>query len=347
MIGFDYLGMGHKLWPTQKTISLTPSMTALGFFDSTFGDVIPALKKHLQSGKFPIIRVQLWWSDQHVICPIEVVKKRAPVYQDIAEQFPGVKVYISHSCEHNSKIQAEIKKRMLLIQELAPSCVPVNCPYQGRIAKFYHNEKHGSKVDLEKPYLVSTDGTNIYDINADKYHAYHWDAEIRFLWGLRYNLRENTKPGQKPPKPKDRTAIPSDNYLKAIIRLADPEGEPREPLFNARPIKEPLLYKSFAEDSQGQNIPRENRPLLISPIKSKSIDIVTWDKKVIGEFIHDGTFQNLSRHYSGVPGAIGLYGYEIGIKAKQASGSEWVWFRDKQKYYGPVNPAFRRGYFRD
>lgn len=54
---------------------------------------------------------------------------------------------------------------------------------------------------------------------------------------------------------------------------------------------------------------------------------------------------NLSRYYSGLPGAIGLYGYEIADKALKLSGSAFVWIKQGNNYYGPVHPSFRQGYF--
>ena len=70
ILGLDHLGLGHKKYPVQTVIDLAPSGSALGCFDNTFGNAVPAIRKCLQSGKFPLFRVQIWWSTAHKIVPI-------------------------------------------------------------------------------------------------------------------------------------------------------------------------------------------------------------------------------------------------------------------------------------
>ena len=346
MIGYDYLGLGSKHWDINATLRATPEGSAIGCFDSTFGPALPNLKKLLQSGKYPTARIHLWWSDSHIICPNSIIKSRAPAYEKLAKEFPAIKIFLSHSCEHNETNPSIVRTRLEYIESLAPHCIPVNCIWRGALLEHEINEKHGSNINLPGDYITSTDGLDIIDIDSERYLKDTSRAIISFLWSHRFNLRQE---GLPLPKPLERAAAPSREYLEGIVRLSRPAGiaPPKEFPGEVTRIQDPMLYKTFAEDKLGQNDPRANRPLLISRKKSASMDIITYRGQVIGKFAYYGGFgAGLYRHYSGYAGGIGLYGYQIAEKALAVSGSEFVWFRSGNKIYGPVNPAFRTGYFR-
>lgn len=346
MIGFDHLALGHKKYPFRKVINLTPAGSLIGCFDTTFGDVVPHLKQVLASGKFAGVRVHLWWSDQHKICPLEVIEKRAPIYEKLARDFPLARFYISHSCEYDESSRAAVQQRIELVERLAPSCIPVQSVFRGPTLPGYIVEHHGD-VKVKPGEIVSHDGINCYDIDIESWKEKNKNALIQFFWGYRFNMRELTKPGQKPPPPKDRTAIPSPSYLNSIIRLSEPIGKAPKPAFDAKPIKKPNLFKSHSEDSQGQDSIRENKPCLIIKPKSSAVEIATFDSKIIGKLMHGGSFSGgLNRYYAGAPGGVNLTGEEIGQKALSKSGSEWVWFKIKNVFWGPVNPAFRMPTYR-
>lgn len=195
--------------------------------------------------------------------------------------------------------------------------------------------------------IVSTDGQNIYDINAEAWITKNRRADISFLWGLRFNLKEQNHPDQTPPPPLKRTKAPSADYIRAVVRLADPAGVAPTPTFTGPfvPIKEPILYKSFAEDNQGSDDPRELKPVLIIPAHDSAANILTYKGQDIGKLIYFGDYQRLHRYYAGLRAGVNAYGAQIAETAKRVSGSEFVWFKAGGKVYGPCNPAFRQGYF--
>ena len=354
MLGQDYLGLAHPSFPVKQATELTPAGTAIGAFDDPFGDVIPALRTMLASGKFPAVRIHAHWDNGHKIVPLKKLKAKLPRYEKLAKDFPTVKVYVSHSCEYKESKVTEVQKRVDLVRKLCPSCIPVNACWTGATIPGVITETHGTKAKAKAGDLVSTDGDNIFDIDAEAWVTKNARAEIIFLWGARYNLREAAKPDQKVPDPKNRNAAPSGRYIQACIRLGSPKGTAPQPTFTGKitPVKDPILWKTFAEDDQEPNPadpddPRENRPVFICPSKAKSLDVVTFDGKSIGKIMLGGGFPpNLSRYYSGGPGGIGGYGAEIAQKALKSSGSEFVWLKDGKTFFGPVNPAFRQGYFR-
>lgn len=355
MIGNDLLGLAHEKMDVKLMIQLTPAGWAIGTFDDPFGDVLPKLKKMMDTGKYPVVRIHAHWDDNHKICPLDKLKKKLPRYEQLAKDYPKIKVYVSHSCEYNESSASEVKKRVDLVKQLCPSCIPVNSRWKGATTPGVLTESHGSKAKAKEGEIVSTDGENIYDIDVETWFKDNSKAAIIFLWGFRYNLREIPDPGQKVPKPKDRNASPNKQYTQGIIRLGSPKGSAPVPVFKDKkitPIKSPDIWKTYAEDDQEENPltpddPRENRPVLIVKSKAKVLQIVTKDDKVIGKIPEGGKFgTNQNRFYSGGPGGVKLYGAEIAAKALKESGSEFVWFKDGDSYIGPVNPAFRDGSFR-
>jgi hypothetical protein len=342
MIGYDHLFLGHKLYPVSSVIKLTPAGSAIGFFDDVAGDPIPAFKKCLASGKFAAYRVHMHYSTNHKLIDAAQLKKRVPLYEKLAKKYPGIKIYISHTCEYSESNASEVAKRISIIQSLAPHCIPVNCRWQGAGTKNILEETHDISKGRKPHYIVSTDGASITQIDADLYRRRFGDADIRFLWASLFNMRESDP---SLPPPLKRTAIPSDKYIKAVIRLASPEGAPPKPEFKGKiiPIERPYLLKSFAEDGPGTDV-RSNKPLLISHAKAEMLEVVTKDGKPIARFKRFGGYPpDLHRHYSGT--GSNLYGYEISAKAVKASNTEFVWIKDGSNFYGPVNCAFRRGYY--
>ena len=346
MIGRDALGLAHPLYKAKTLIETTPAGWAIGCFDDPFGPVLKKLRRVLSSRKFPAVRIQAHWSNQHNIVPIAKLKKKLPTYEKLARDFPEVKVYVSHSCEYKENSQAEVRKRVELIRSLAPSCIPVNSCMSGATLDDVITERHGDARIRHPGDIVSTDGTNIYDIDAAAYVKENEKASICFLWGYRDNLREINDPGQPVPTPANRTAAPSKEYHQSIVRLGFPKGVADS---NYEKVK---IWKTHAEDDQEENPfepddPRENKPVLIVSAKADRASVITHDGKVIGKLAYGGQFLGGGyRYYSGGGGGANLYGFEFAAKALKVSGSEFVTFKVGNKLYGPVNPAFREGLFR-
>ena len=221
----------------------------------------------------------------------------------------------------------------------------VNSVYKGATIPGIITERHGD-VNVGPGQIVNTDGTNHYDIDSQRWLDNNQDALMIVVWGYRQNLREIPDPGQPVPKPKDRTAAPSIEYNRSLTRLLFPKG-----CVNTD-IKKPEFYKSHAEDDQEENPstpddPRENRPCFASKHKADKAILIAANGKQIGVFKRFGTpINGCWRYYSGTPGGVRLYGYEIAEKALKLSGSEIISIKVGSKVYKNINPAFREGYFR-
>ena len=225
MNGVDYLGLGHRKFPLRYVARHTPAGAPIGLFLDTFGDGPKQLRKLFKlyseiAKPLPCaVRIHIWWSNQHVIAPVNAVKKGSIVCEKLALEFPSVTFYVSHSCEHDEKNKAVVKKRMELVRKFAPSCVPVNCVGKGAtlLGVINENHPHEGKSSLKPPYIVSNDGKGIFEMNPDKFMRDHKDAKLCLLWTYEFNLRE---PGEKkPPPPKLRTKVPSEGIIEAVCNL--------------------------------------------------------------------------------------------------------------------------------
>ena len=346
----DILGVGHKLWGIDSVLKILPKESNLGFFDSEFGNARPEIVRALRNPRVDSIRSHIWWANSHVIAPQSVVKTVAKAYQEIATMFPDKVVYLSHSCEHNEKNLKRVMENMNIMRDLAPLCEHVNSVWQGVRVKGI-NEKHG--VDCRGYEIAGTDGINIYDIDAEAWMERHVAAKYRYLWGTRFNLREIHKQDEGPKllPPKERFAVPDVKYIKSIMRLWYPKGTVDNPL-GGIPLKPEDIFKTHSEDSPRRSAsqnedPRENKPVLIIRDKVSQVDILNWKGRKMGSLVYGGQFgNNQHRYYSGGNGGIGLYGYEIGLRACRRGNPEFVYLKADKRLYGPFNPAFRYGKFR-
>lgn len=343
--GFDALGLAHSKYPVKNVIQAVPRDWVIGTFDHPFGDVAPKVKKLIQAG-YKTFRIQLWWSNQHVIAPIPHTEKQAKKWEKIAKANPDCIFYLSHSCEYNESNKQKVIERVQALKKHAPSCVPVDSIFRGVTSGLAIVEHHGD-VKVKPGEIISTDGTNHYDIDSEKWRTDNEKALIQFVWGLLQNLREIPDPGQNPPPPLARNAVPSVPYNKSLVRLLLPKGVPHPN------ISKPEFYKTHAEDDQEQdpnepNEKRENRPILGVKTKAPKAEIIANNGQVIGhlERYDPPMAGGIYRYYSGHKDGIGLYGHEIGEKALKVSGSEIVSFKVGKKIYSGFSPAFREGFYR-
>ena len=348
MIGFDHLGLAHPLYPVREVIRQTPRGSAIGAFDTVFGDVIPAIEEVVKSGKFPAIRIQLWYAKDHSLISINLLKKRAPIFEKLAKRYPSVKVYLSHSCEYIEKNAAEVQKRVDILKSLAPSCVPVNTIWSGSPTPSTLMETHDMAAKSNGN-IISTDGFSIVQGNVPSYISRQEKALICFLWSDRFNLRTM---GTVDSEPKNRKDVPDVKYIKGVVRMSQPIGAEPVALFKGTivPITAPMLWKPFSED-KGTGDVRANKPLFIVKSKATLLSVVNNKGEAVASLKCFGPYgdgkQGLMRYYSGT--ASNLFGYQIAERAKKTSLSEYVWILDKttNTYYGPINPAFRYGSFKD
>jgi hypothetical protein len=362
-LGLDFLGLGSPHWPCDQSIATFPKGWALGLLDNTFGDPTACLEKFLKSGKVGAVRVHLINGPCHRNKRCEAhdkasptdfneIAKRTKKYVAIFDRYKKVRCYISPVLEHDIKDPIDARRALETVKINAPNCGVVNSTVSG--ARFNDawiiDERHGENPDVRNNGIISTDGDDIVNMDVPVYLAKYKTVKINYFWAPRYNLLQACKQNNKPVfiPPTKRKALPSTEYLEGVIRLAKKEKCPA-PIFQATPIIKPSLYKPYAEDSgcSGGNPPRNNKPLFIGPNKGQDVRIITAKNQELGKFTYYGPYDRSHRYYSGNGGGIGLYGYQIGDRAKAVSGSSCIWLRDsKGKNWSVGDPAHREGFYK-
>jgi hypothetical protein len=356
LYGQDILGLADNDMNRKALAQAMGDGFSIGLFDLTFGDGVKAADEFLTAREHaglntPALRVHIYWNNNHMLAPEGTVKGRSILWQALSLKHPNTKFYISPSCEYKSTDAKAVAGLVEIIRHYAGNCTPVLCPAPGSVVvPGVMTEEHGNKATAGPGQIASYDGgakgEGLFDIDSN-----HWifeqnkNADIVFGWCPKFNLAEshNDKP------PAIRTAAPSIGEVKGMCRLFDfaATHAPRPtPTFNAHviPIARPLLYKSWAEDMQGQNS-RDNLPMLFLNTLVERLDVLTFKGEKVTSFplFHDRNPHSLERYYSGLGEK--LFAWQLADRAVQMSGSPWVWFRAGPHYFGPVNANLRAGFY--
>ena len=309
-----------------------------GAWPNAFGDPRANLRRLIATGNVVAVRVQIWWSYSHIGVPLDLLKKRIPLYEALAKAYPSVKFYISPSCEYQ-RVSIDLVKRWVhAIRKLAPHCTPVLSPMPGApTVPGVLIEEHGTKSTTRGNQGASWDGNATFDGNAEAWNGAN-AGEYRLAWGYRYNMSVAGNEAT----PNRRTYFPDSPYIQSLDRLLYPRGELDKPTFagEVRPIigQKTNIYKTHAEDNGTD--PRRNKPCLIIPTKAPYVDIITPKGDSLGKLAYyDDYLGNRHRYYAGWKDGINLMGYRI------EKLSRTVYFRAGKDIYGPVNPSFRAGPF--
>jgi hypothetical protein len=309
IFGIDYLA-GAKYG--NEILKSHPSGFAAGFFANTFGDAFPIVSRLAQTGRCPIIRIQLNWDDDH-----KYTDKHLKIAVQEARRYEKLKtassIELSFATEH---LLDNPDKWGDIIKGEAPSCTVVNNPWYGRgsLSKRYKNEQH-SGSPIAGPSNWSFDGLACVDVDIEAYKK-RYSPEIFFFWTHQLNLKYNEKDSTPRPLRKVR---PSVELLRSLANLANPKGATNFPKTS--------IWKSHAEQSDWDGDNRSSKPCLITPAKASKIDLVK-NGKVVATMAHYGQFvDGRQRYYAN------KYGYQI--------SQEPLEVRANGKLIGVVNPGFR------
>lgn len=325
MFGLDFLALPKYADLARREM---PEGWALGFFDNTFGNASPHAERILDTGRVPLMRVHLLWSDPHSFGDkdIKQVRKLARKYQALKQKYPSAIVEISPFCEHNLK---NPDKYLDIVKQEAPDCKPVNTPDKGAFSKRYKNEVHHANKRPQGRYNFSYDGASCVDADVEKDKAFHSGADIFFFWASQFNGRKTTK--DTTPRPQ-RKAWPTSELIDSIIYLHRSAGNVTLP--------KNWLWKSHAEQHTTPAEPRAWKPVFIIPPKVSRVELVADNGQVIAvsagpQPYEDGRF----RYY------FNQFGYQLAEKAMRIQGHPIVTARTGGREF-KLNPAFRGGSFK-
>jgi hypothetical protein len=327
MYGLDYLGLPKFV---DLAVREHPAGWAAGCFANTFGNALPAVRRLLETGRCPLFRVHLLWSDTHSFGAAEIptVRRLAREYEILKRAFPQVVIEISPFCEHNL---TNPDQYLEIVASEAPSCVPVNTPYKGAVSRKFKNEVHGSHAAPRGGYNYSWDGTSCVDGDVEKSKETHKSAQVYFFWLPQFNLRKNTN--DTTPRP-ERKAVPTSNLIDSVIYLHRTKGETS---LNRRHI-----WKSHADQhSVPVPEPRAHKPVFITPVDARRIELVADNGQVIAVMPRTSNFTDGRPLYR-----LPEFGYVVAEKAIRIHGKPTVKLVANGKQIGVVNPAYRDGAYR-
>lgn len=342
------LGLANKNWNINATLAaMHPTEPyAIQTFDNYpngFGDPRKNLNILCAKRNIVAVEVQLVYTDAHVLIGIPYLKSRLPIWKKWQANHPNVKLYISHTTEHYEQDKAKLRERMKLIEEAGIIAVNNPEPGKGAILSEWLNETHKPRK-MAGTYIASMDGFDTL-VKGDvlNWVRTHKGALYNFAWSGLCNLNNGKKGSDRKTPPSKRTAAPSAKHIEMLAFISECPPEPPTPLFEVKPIRGRMLWKPVRETTGDS---RDNKPCLIHPIKANHFDIVDCRGNLLGILPYYGTYKSEGhRYYSGSPGGIDLWGYEISKKAMASSGSPWVYLRANGKYWGPIEGAHRQGYF--
>lgn len=272
------------------------------------------------------------------------VRARTSIYRNFFAQFPGIKPLLSPALEHNltSKAYRVLADTVL---EVWPDVQLVNSPLSGHGERYRGAwiEAHGSTPNLDAD-INSTDGTDVTDIDVDKWLERTKNERITFAWTRSYNCRHQGDFED----PRKRTSCPKKYQFEELYHITDRRAP--APQFTGKNCPKrisfapPFIWKPFAED--GSNIDkRANYPVAITKYKTNPLLVLAHNGVKVGELAHYGNYQNLERHYSNYQNGSGVNGYAFEKRAA-ALGSPWVWVKGGNECAGPFVPGRRAGVYK-
>jgi hypothetical protein len=339
LYGIDYLG-GAKY--QRLILDEHPSGWAAGFFvqPELFGDPAPVIRTLAGSGRCPLIRINLAWSDEHIFNESDFpgIVVRAQRYTKMANRYPNVRWYFSGATEHQLNAQLAKKLANQVLSVMPANAIYVNNPWGGRgeliTGNRIINEVHGTKEHAPKgPFFFSYDGSSCVDDDVELRKRKMKDAEVFFFWHPACNGRLTTQDKTKRP---DRQAYPTNELLDSMIYLHNSPGVGIN-------IPDGWIWKSHADRHKTPPEPREYKPVLLSPIQANRFELVAENGQVVAASAPAEPFKDGGWRYY-----FPDFGYNLAEKARRIQkGNPVCSLRANGKIHGKVNPAFRAGTFRD
>jgi len=218
LTGFDLLALQHPLFPLEKVLAEIPNESSLGVLLDTFGEDRAKIFTALKSNKFTSFRIHLANGpglrnkqlgsyenlygldiqsfEKKVIQGDQTLEnsfvEKARYVNELVQQFPTIKCYLSPVLEHNLSPKAFLKLSSLIQKEIS-ACQIVNNPVNGWSHQINGTdilEVHGMENPPQAQYLASQDG----DFGTkENFLSQHKAALIRFIWKGSYNCRTKGK----------------------------------------------------------------------------------------------------------------------------------------------------------
>lgn len=378
LIGQDYLALSHPKFDAKEAIKYLPDNPAIGMLDSTFGVKDSSLRLLLINRPPSFLRVHILNTtcvrnkncgsyesvrgytistlDQAIRNKnkrlLAAYKERVKIYRDLSTSCSTTSFLLSPALEHNLSKKAW---RVLAdaTHDVWPEVQLVNSPEGRGAAERYKGawvERHGSNPGKDAD-ITSPDGEEATDFNSVKYKKLIESLprlKIVLLWSRGFNCRTQGEFLD----PRKRTACPSPSTFELMAHLLDERGAP--PKFTGEqcprivPFKSPMILKTLAENKNDGD-KRADLPALIGDLGKDTVRVLASNGRDAGTLGYYGSFsgsKSLKRYYSGYSGGSGSGGYAFEKKARELSGSPYVFIKGEKVCTGPLLTGIRQGSFR-
>lgn len=374
-LGDDHLALLSKHYHPVASGQMHKNGDAIGVLDWTFGQRIGNLRafareavissarihlingvcvRNMNCGEYEVgYRYNMSGFNQLVLNRnpkvIAHVKKRVKLYHDFfTYEFPGIKPLISPILEHNLTKEAW---RILAdtVKNEWPEVQLVNSAMNGQGERYRGAwvEDHGNSGLTPGADIISTDGTEIMDINSMKYVSDTSHSRIAFRWSRRNNCRAQGSFVD----PRDRKSCLTKREAEQQTHVTDkiPEGNPKT--FNCRSgdwaFTQAEIWKPLSED-KGTGDSRANLPVLITgKFGTGTVTLVDFRGNTVGHLGYYGKFTDgRLRFYSGFGSGSRETGFQFQNKSVGTSGANFTWARQGNKCIGPFIAGRRQGNYR-
>jgi hypothetical protein len=307
-----------------------------GFFGFVFdksGQIVirpkglyPIIEGLAASGRCPGGRVHGLWTN-HAYNPREHDKLIFQVLDEllsIRQKFPIVDFEFSPVCESDVSLVSILDK---CYARAGDKIRLVNSVAKGPILRNYKNEVHGNHSAPKGRYNYSTDGDNCCDLNIEKTKKTHARAEDFYYWHPADNGKTND--ADTTPIP-NRECYTTPELNDSIIYLHRPKGKTN--------LSDEHIWKSHADAHIPDPLDRNYKPVFITPVDAKSVELVADNNQVVAVMPRRGNFTDGRPMYRA-----DVLGFILSEKARRIQGHAVVRIRANGKAIGTVNPAYRDG----
>jgi hypothetical protein len=235
---------------------------------SGFKPSIGSIDKLLDTGRCPLFRYDLTWSDKNHVYDSSfrrVVKARAQAIKPIVETHPNLKHFVNPVTEHKLKEREWLVFADIVEQVLGESVEIVNVPLvrSGFVSKKYLNEYHGEEKTPRTGgrYCFSADGTSLHDLFVKQFLAAYSEAVYFMGWIPQFN--GNRKVGESDPRP-NRIYWPTNKQMDALIYILNNiDGSGRFPRY--------CIGKSVSDQAKGHKVPvdKDCKPVFLAELPAK------------------------------------------------------------------------------
>lgn len=343
--GLDYKAIGNY---ERVVMEEHPNQWAGGGFPKLngFKNGVGSIDKLLDSGRCPLFRYDLSWSDKNHTYDSSfraIVKDVAKSIRPVVDSHPQVRHIANPVTEHKLKEKEWLIYVDIVEQILGNSIEIVNVPLHGSgfVSNKYLNEYHGAdKSPRGGRYAYSGDGTSFHDMIMRDVMSEFSEAEYLLGWIPQFN--GNRKVGESDPR-SQRIYYPTNKQFDALIfamtNLGYSENFPKN-----------CIGKSAGDQAKNHKTPQDKdcKPVflayLAANIRADHIVLKARNGQTVATSRARMSWDDESNHrQNGWRWYFNEWGMDISAKARRIQGDGLCDIFANGKKIGVWDPAFRAG----